>query len=153
MPTFTVNGISYTVTNNIKLMAFLRNTLKLTSVKNGCNEGACGTCTVIIDGKAIKACVQKTENLEGKTIITTEGLSDREKKVFSYAFSEAGAVQCGFCIPGMVMCAKALIDKNPSPTIEDIKIAIKNNICSCTGYKKIEEAILLAAKLLGKTQK
>lgn len=147
MSAFTVNGISYTITDNIKLMTFLRDNLKLTSVKNGCNEGACGTCTVIIDGRAVKACVQKTDKLDGKKIITTEGLSDREKKVYSYAFSEAGAVQCGFCIPGMVMCAKALIDKNPSPTIDDVKIAIKNNICRCTGYKKIEEAILLAAKL------
>lgn len=147
MSSFTVNGIVYNVTNNIKLMSFLRNNLKLTSVKNGCNEGACGTCTVIIDGKAVKACVQKTENMEGKTIITAEGLSDNEKAVYSYAFSEAGAIQCGFCIPGMVMCAKALIDKNPSPSCKDIKTAIKSNICRCTGYKKIEDAILLAAKI------
>ncbi|MEA4973117.1 MAG: selenium-dependent xanthine dehydrogenase [Candidatus Metalachnospira sp.] len=147
MSTFTVNGITYTITDNIKLMPFLRDTLKLTSVKNGCNEGACGTCTVIIDSKAAKACVQKIDNLNGKTIITTEGLSDREKSVYSYAFSESGAVQCGFCIPGMVMCAKALIDKNPSPSFEDVKTAIKNNICRCTGYKKIEDAILLAAKI------
>lgn len=147
MSSFTVNGILYHVTNNIKLMPFLRDTLNLTSVKNGCNEGACGTCTVIIDGKAVKACVQKTDHLEGKTILTAEGLSDKEKTVYSYSFSEAGAVQCGFCIPGMVMCAKALIDKNSSPSVADIKTAIKNNICRCTGYKKIEDAILLAAKI------
>lgn len=148
MSVFMVNDILYTVTENINLMNFLRDTLHLTSVKNGCGEGACGTCTVLIDGKAVKACVQKTSSLDGKKILTTEGLSDREKEVYSYAFSEAGAVQCGFCIPGMVICAKALIDKNPSPAREDVKAAIKNNLCRCTGYKKIEDAILLAAKIL-----
>ncbi len=147
MSVFTVNGISYTVTENVRLMTFLRDSLRLTSVKNGCAEGACGTCTVLIDGRAQKACVQKTENLDGKSITTTEGLTDREKVVYSYAFSHAGAVQCGFCIPGMVICAKALLDKNPSPSRDDIKTAIKNNICRCTGYKKIEDAILMAAQI------
>lgn len=148
MSVFSVNGKTYTVTENVSLMRFLRDELRLTSVKDGCSEGACGTCTVIIDGKAVKACVQKVSNLDGKSVITAEGLSEREKQVYSYAFSEAGAVQCGFCIPGMVMCAKALIDKNPSPSPEDVKYAIKNNLCRCTGYKKIEEAILLAAEII-----
>lgn len=148
MSVFSVNGKTYTVTENVSLMRFLRDELRLTSVKDGCSEGACGTCTVIIDGKAVKACVQKISNLDGKSVITAEGLSEREKQVYSYAFSEAGAVQCGFCIPGMVMCAKALIDKNPSPTPEDVKYAIRNNLCRCTGYKKIEEAILLAAEII-----
>ena len=148
MSVFSVNGKTYTVTENVSLMRFLRDELRLTSVKDGCSEGACGTCTVIIDGKAVKACVQKISNLDGKSVITAEGLSEREKQVYSYAFSEAGAVQCGFCIPGMVMCAKALIDKNPSPSPEDVKYAIRNNLCRCTGYKKIEEAILLAAEII-----
>ena len=148
MSVFSVNGKTYTVTENVSLMRFLRDELRLTSVKDGCSEGACGTCTVIIDGKAVKACVQKISNLDGKSVITAEGLSEREKQVYSHAFSEAGAVQCGFCIPGMVMCAKALIDKNPSPTPEDVKYAIRNNLCRCTGYKKIEEAILLAAEII-----
>ena len=148
MSVFSVNGKTYTVTENVSLMRFLRDELRLTSVKDGCSEGACGTCTVIIDGKAVKACIQKISNLDGKSVITAEGLSKREKQVYSYAFSEAGAVQCGFCIPGMVMCAKALIDKNPSPTPEDVKYAIRNNLCRCTGYKKIEEAILLAAEII-----
>ena len=148
MSVFSVNGKTYTVTENVSLMRFLRDELRLTSVKDGCSEGACGTCTVIIDGKAVKACVQKISNLGGKSVITAEGLSEREKQVYSYAFSEAGAVQCGFCIPGMVMCAKALIDKNPSPSPEDVKYAIKNNLCRCTGYKKIEGAILLAAEII-----
>lgn len=148
MSVFSVNGKTYTVTENVSLMRFLRDELRLTSVKDGCSEGACGTCTVIIDGKAVKACIQKISNLDGKSVITAEGLSEREKQVYSHAFSEAGAVQCGFCIPGMVMCAKALIDKNPSPSPEDVKYAIKNNLCRCTGYKKIEEAILLAAEII-----
>lgn len=148
MSVFSVNGKTYTVTENVSLMRFLRDELRLTSVKDGCSEGACGTCTVIIDGKAVKACAQKISNLDGKSVITAEGLSEREKQVYSHAFSEAGAVQCGFCIPGMVMCAKALIDKNPSPTPEDVKYAIRNNLCRCTGYKKIEEAILLAAEII-----
>ena len=148
MSVFSVNGKTYTVTENVSLMRFLRDELRLTSVKDGCSEGACGTCTVIIDGKAVKACIQKISNLDRKSVITAEGLSEREKQVYSYAFSEAGAVQCGFCIPGMVMCAKALIDKNPSPTPEDVKYAIRNNLCRCTGYKKIEEAILLAAEII-----
>ena len=148
MSVFSVNGKTYTVTENVSLMRFLRYELRLTSVKDGCSEGACGTCTVIIDGKAVKACIQKISNLDGKSVITAEGLSESEKQVYSYAFSEAGAVQCGFCIPGMVMCAKALIDKNPSPTPEDVKYAIRNNLCRCTGYKKIEEAILLAAEII-----
>ena len=152
MSVFSVNGKTYTVTENVSLMRFLRDELRLTSVKDGCSEGACGTCTVIIDGKAVKACVQKISNLDGKSVITAEGLSEREKQVYSHAFSEAGAVQCGFCIPGMVMCAKALIDKNPSPTPEDVKYAIRNNLCRCTGYKKIEEAILLAAEIISENR-
>ena len=86
--------------------------------------------------------------VEGKEIITAEGLSEREKEVYSYAFATAGAVQCGFCIPGMVMCAKGLIDRNPDPTRLEVVAAIRNNICRCTGYKKIIDGILLSAKIL-----
>ena len=146
MATFTVNGRSVTCPENKKLIRFLRDDLYLTSVKNGCSEGACGTCTVLIDGKATKACVQQTDRMEGKTVLTCEGLTPREREVYAYAFTEAGAVQCGFCTPGMVMAAKGLLDRNPDPTISDVKNAIRMNICRCTGYKKIEEAILLAAK-------
>ena len=116
MYTLLVNGTSVTVEEDRKLIDVLRNDLGLKSVKDGCSEGACGTCTVLIDGKATKACVQKVSKMEGKSIVTVEGLSDREKEVFVYAFGEAGAVQCGFCIPGMVMSAKGLIDQNPDPT-------------------------------------
>ena len=147
MAAFTVNGQSVTVEKNQKLLRYLRDELHLTSVKDGCSEGACGTCTVLIDGKPTKACVPQTDKLEGKTIVTVEGLSDFERDVYTYAFGMAGAVQCGFCIPGMVMSAKGLLDKNPSPTREEAAFAIRNNICRCTGYVKIIDAILLAAEL------
>ncbi|WP_434688615.1 selenium-dependent xanthine dehydrogenase [Hungatella sp. SB206] len=147
MYTLLVNGTNVTVEEDRKLIDVLRNDLGLKSVKDGCSEGACGTCTVLIDGKATKACVQKVSKMEGKSIVTVEGLSEREKEVFVYAFGEAGAVQCGFCIPGMVMCAKGLIDQNPDPTRDEAAFAIRGNICRCTGYKKIIDAILLAAKL------
>lgn len=143
-----INGQEVAVDPERKLIDILRRDLRLKSVKDGCSEGACGTCTVIIDGKATKACVQKAGRLEGKHIVTVEGLSPREKDVFVYAFGEVGAVQCGFCIPGMVMCGKALIDVNPTPTRLEITAAIRNNICRCTGYKKIIDGIALAAEIL-----
>ena len=145
MAVFTVNGRRVTAEKNQKLLRFLRDELRLTSVKDGCSEGACGTCTVLIDGKPTKACVPQTDKLEGKSVITVEGLSDWEKQVYTWAFGEAGAVQCGFCIPGMVISAKALLDVNPNPTREEAAFAIRNNICRCTGYVKIIDGILLAA--------
>ena len=108
MAKFTVNGRAVTVENNQKLLRYLRDTLHLTSVKDGCSEGACGTCTVLIDGKPTKACIPQTDKLEGKSIVTVEGLTDFEKQVYTYAFGMAGAVQCGFCIPGMVMSRRAV---------------------------------------------
>ena len=143
-----VNGTTYEVEEDKKLMEFLRADCKLKSVKDGCSEGACGTCTVLIDGKPIKACVQKISKFEGKSILTVEGFTEREKEIYTYAFGEAGAVQCGFCIPGMVICAKALLDVNSEPNRLEIAKAIRGNICRCTGYKKIIDAVLLAAQLL-----
>ena len=147
MITVLVNGKKYEVERDKKLMRFLRDDLHLTSVKDGCSQGACGTCTVLVDGKATRACIPMLSKLEGKEILTVEGLSDREKDVYTYAFATAGAVQCGFCIPGMVMCAKGLLDKNPDPSRLEVIAAIRNNICRCTGYKKIIEGILLSAKI------
>lgn len=147
MATFFVNGQSVTVDKNQKLIRYLRDTMHLTSVKDGCSEGACGTCTILMDGKPVRACIQQTDKLEGKNITTVEGLSDWEKEVYTFAFGEAGAVQCGFCIPGMVICAKGLIDQNPDPTREEVAAAIRGNICRCTGYVKIMDGIMLAAKI------
>ena len=148
MAVFFVNGKEVEVTKNQKLLRYLRDELHLTSVKDGCSEGACGACTVIIDGETIRACTPMTDRLEGKHIITVEGLTDEEKELYTYAYGEAGAVQCGFCIPGMVLCTKALLDKNQNPTDAEIRYALRNNYCRCTGYVKIIAAVRLAAKLL-----
>ncbi|MBR6118742.1 MAG: selenium-dependent xanthine dehydrogenase [Oscillospiraceae bacterium] len=148
MSAFTVNAQAVRAERNQKLIRFLRDELRLTSVKDGCSEGACGTCQVIIDGKLTKACVPMTDKLEGKSVLTVEGLSELEKEVYVRAFGEAGAVQCGFCIPGMVLAAKALLDQNPNPSRAEAGYAIRNNICRCTGYVKIIDGILLAARYL-----
>lgn len=142
-----VNGIHHKVQDDQRLIDYLRDTLGLTGTKEGCSAGACGTCTVIVDGKKTKACVLKLSQLDGKTVTTIEGLTEREQAVYTYAFGQCGAVQCGFCIPGMIMSAKVLLDENQNPTHQDVKKAIMGNICRCTGYVKIEEAILLAAQM------
>ena len=145
---FTVNGEERCTQEDKPLLRYLRDDLHLHSVKDGCSEGACGTCTIVVDGKAVKSCVLTTRRAAGKNILTLEGLSSREQEAFVYAFGAKGAVQCGFCTPGMVMAGKALIDKNPDPTEDEIKNAIRGNICRCTGYKKIIEGIELAAAIL-----
>lgn len=144
----TINGKPYESEQDKRLMDVLRNELGYKSVKDGCSEGACGTCTVLIDGKLTKCCVQKLSRVNGKTVQTIEGLSDAEKELYVYAFGQAGAVQCGFCIPGMVICAKALLDQNLNPTRDEIAFALRNNYCRCTGYKKIIDAVELAAQIL-----
>ena len=150
MAAFKVNGKNVCSEKNQKLLRFLRDELRLTSVKDGCSEGACGACTVIIDGKTCKACVPDTDSLSGREIITVEGLTEWERQVYTYAYGKAGAVQCGFCIPGMVMCTKALLDENMEPTDDEIRYALRNNYCRCTGYVKIMDAVRLAAKILKK---
>lgn len=147
LTTFIVNGQIVSTERETRLVNFLRYNLHLTSVKDGCAEGACGTCTILIDGEAVRACTYVTSEMQGKTITTVEGLSEREKEVYTYAFGKAGAVQCGFCIPGMVICAKSLLDKNLNPNEKEIRHAIRNNICRCTGYVKIVKAIELAAEI------
>ena len=148
MVTFLLNGEERTADAQTNLLAYLREEAGLTSVKNGCARGACGACTVLVDGMGKRACLLELAKVAGKSILTVEGLSPREKEIYAHAFAKAGAVQCGFCTPGMVMSAKALLDKNPQPTEKDVRAAIRGNICRCTGYVKIVDAILLAAKLL-----
>ena len=145
---FTVNGVTRTTEEEKPLLRYLRDDLRLTSVKDGCSEGACGTCTIIVDGKAVRSCVLSTKKAVGKTILTVEGLTEAEQEAFVYAFGKVGAVQCGFCIPGMVLSGKALLDQVPDPTEEQIKQAIRGNVCRCTGYKKIIEGITLAGAIL-----
>ena len=148
MYSFFVNGCQVSTSKKQSLLRFLRDEMHLTSVKDGCSQGACGACTVLIDGETCKACVLQTDRLEGRSIITVDGLSKWESEVYTYAYGEAGAVQCGFCIPGMIMCTKGLLDRNPDPTEEAIKYALRNNYCRCTGYVKIIAAVKLAAKIM-----
>lgn len=141
-----INGKDYESAQDKKLLRFLRDDLHLTATKDGCSEGACGTCTVLVDGAKVKACVPLLSKLAGKKVLTVEGIPVEEMKVYEHCFATAGAAQCGFCIPGMIISAKSLLDTNLNPTREDVKKAIRGNLCRCTGYKKIEDAILLAAE-------
>lgn len=145
---FTVNGVLRETAEDKPLLRYLRDDLHLHSVKDGCSEGVCGTCTVIVEDRAVRSCVLTTKRVTGKHILTVEGLSDFEKEAFVYAFGVSGSVQCGFCTPGMVMAGKALLDKNPDPSEADIRAAIKGNLCRCTGYRKVIDGIRLAGAIL-----
>lgn len=146
-----VNGqpLEVEVSPDRTLLSFLREEMGLFGAKNGCNKGHCGTCTVIIDGEARRSCIVKMGTLAGKTVETIENLN-REGRLhpLQEAFVREGAVQCGFCTPGMILASKALLDKNPNPTEEEIKHALRNNLCRCTGYKKIIAAVKKAAAVL-----
>lgn len=147
----TVNGkeLNKMVDPDQRLVDFLRNDLGLIGAKIGCGQGDCGTCTVIMNGRAIRSCVIPVLKAQDAVIETIEGLARGEKlHPLQEEFINKGAVQCGFCTPGMIMSAKALLDKNPDPTPEEVKKALKGNICRCTGYVKIEEAVLAAAARL-----
>ncbi|HPZ07310.1 MAG TPA: (2Fe-2S)-binding protein [Candidatus Eremiobacteraeota bacterium] len=146
---FTVNGEKKHIKldPSMTLLEILRNILKLTGTKEGCGKGECGSCTVLLNGKAVNACLVIASQLEEAEIITIEGLGKGEEiHPIQKAFIEEGAVQCGFCIPGMIMSAKALLDENPHPSEEEIKWGISGNLCRCTGYSKIVSAIEKAAK-------
>ncbi|MEG1871153.1 MAG: 2Fe-2S iron-sulfur cluster-binding protein, partial [Peptostreptococcaceae bacterium] len=145
---FILNGKKCRIEKDESLMKYIREKENLTSVKNGCNQGACGACMILVDGKATKACLLKGAKIENKSIVTVEGLDKDIKKAFAYSFTKAGAVQCGFCIPGMVISAAGLFNKTLNPTKDEVKKALIGNICRCTGYVKIEEAILMAAEII-----
>jgi carbon-monoxide dehydrogenase small subunit len=147
-----VNGENYEVfTESWKtLERVLREDLGLTGVKEGCNTGNCGVCTVLIDGKAVKSCLVLAFQAQGKDILTIEGLSKNGLHLLQQAFIDHFAIQCGFCTPGMVLAAKALLDENPNPTEEEVKLGLSGNICRCTGYVKIVEAVLAAAEMTRK---
>ena len=146
MFTVNINGKDYESAHDKKLLRFLRDDLHLTATKDGCSEGVCGTCTVLIDGKKMKACVVSLSKLEGKKLVTVEGIAPEEMKVYEHCFAEAGAVQCGFCIPGMVLAAEAILAKNPHPSEEEIRDGLSGNLCRCTGYNAIVNAVNNAAK-------
>ena len=144
-----VNGEDYEVAvyPHRTLLEVLREELGLTGSKEGCGMGACGTCTVLIDGKAVLGCLTLALSVEGKNIRTVEGLGKgQELSSLQKAFVEHGAIQCGFCTPGMLMSSTALLSKNPHPDEPEIKKCISGNLCRCTGYVKIVEAIKAAGK-------
>jgi aerobic-type carbon monoxide dehydrogenase small subunit (CoxS/CutS family) len=127
---------------NRTLTQVLRENLKLTGTKHGCSVGDCGSCTVLLDGQPVNSCLVLAVEAEGREIQTIEGLAEDGKlHPIQQAFVDKGGIQCGFCSPGMILTAKALLDKNPSPTESEIREAISGNLCRCTGYQKIVEAI------------
>jgi aerobic carbon-monoxide dehydrogenase small subunit len=144
-----VNGLAYKkeVEPRRTLLELIREDIELTGVKEGCGLGECGTCTVLLDGKPIKSCITLAVQANGREVTTIEGMegADGALHPIQQAFIDHGAIQCGFCTPGMVLSAKALLDERPKPTEMEVKQAIAGNLCRCTGYQKIVEAILSAA--------
>ena len=148
---FTLNNkaVEIDVDGSLRLIDILRDDLDLTGTKEGCSEGECGACTVIINGKTLNSCLVLGSQVQGKEVLTIEGLqSDGEYSIIQKEFIECGAIQCGFCTPGMVMSTKAILMDNPDPTINEIKKGLEGNLCRCTGYNKIEDAVLEIAKSL-----
>lgn len=146
-----VNGQKYQVEveDNKTLLYVLREVLNLTGTKEGCGIGECGSCTVLMNGKLVKSCLILAKQAEGKEITTIEGLSkNNDIHPIQQSFVDVGAVQCGYCTPGMVLATKALLDKTPEPTPEEIKVGLSGNLCRCTGYTKILKAVELSAKRL-----
>jgi len=150
--TFSVNGEikRFIVDQDYRLLDLLRKDLRLTGAKQSCDrKGQCGACTVIVNGKAVRSCLTRVASLEGAELLTIEGLGTPENPhLIQEAFSLAGAIQCGYCTPGMIMAAKALLDQNPSPSVLEIKHALRRNLCRCTGYQKIVDAVILAGRFL-----
>lgn len=148
---FKVNGkdVELETSPTKRLLDILRDDLGLTGTKEGCGKGECGACTVIMNGKAVLSCLVLAIHVDGGDILTVEGLAgDRIGKELQDTFVEAGAVQCGYCIPGFLLSSRALLEENSDPTLEEIKEGLSGNICRCTGYVKIFEAVKLAAKRL-----
>ena len=146
---FLLNGkeVSYEGDATARLLDVLREEYRLTGVKCGCREGECGACSVIMDGQLINSCMVAMGRANGSEIITIEGYRETERfKVMEKAFAEVSAVQCGFCIPGMILAGEALLSKNPNPTEGDIRTGVSGNLCRCTGYNALVNAIKIAAK-------
>lgn len=147
---FTLNGkvVEEEVAPNVTLLEFLRNNLQLTSPKMGCDEGECGTCTVLLNGEPVNSCLVLAVQVENREVTTLEGLgANGELDVIQQAFLENYGLQCGFCTPGMVLATKSLLDRTPYPSEEQIKEALEGNLCRCTGYRQIIESVLKAAEM------
>jgi carbon-monoxide dehydrogenase small subunit len=147
--TFELNGKTVTVTTHPlrRLLDILRDDLRLTGTKEGCGEGECGACAVLMDHHLVNACLVPAISLEGRSVLTIEGYRETECfTVLSDAFARAGSVQCGFCTPGMVMAAEALLRRSPHPTEKEIREGLSGNLCRCTGYTMIVDGIMLAAR-------
>jgi carbon-monoxide dehydrogenase small subunit len=146
---FNINGIDETreVPSNMTLLTFLREHLNLTGVKSGCDAGECGACTVLVDGEPVNACLVLAAEADGVNIRTVEGLASEGKlDPLQEAFIQWTGTQCGFCTPGVLLQARALLDRNPDPTVDEIKNALRGNLCRCTGYTRIVEAIQAVAQ-------
>ncbi len=147
--TFTINGApeQALVTSHITLLAFLREQLGLTGTKNGCSTGECGACTVLVNDEPVNTCIMLAVEIDGADVITIEGLTqDGQLEPLQQAFIDHTGTQCGFCTPGILISARALLNRNPDPTANDIKDALRGNLCRCTGYVRIINAVLDAAK-------
>ena len=145
---FSLNGkeVRTEISGKETLLEVLRNSFGLLGTKEACGQGECGACTVIIDGKTVTSCIYPAAKVAGRSVTTIEGLEEETLHPIQQAFIDAGAVQCGYCTPGMILSAKVLLDQNPSPTKEEIARGLSGNICRCTGYTKIISAVALAAE-------
>ncbi|MFC2164927.1 (2Fe-2S)-binding protein [Acidobacteriota bacterium] len=147
---FVLNGVEIRVRieDHLRLIDLLRDVMGMTGTKEGCGEGECGACTVLVNGQAVNSCLYPALEVEEKEVVTIEGLQDTENRLsaIQMAFVDSGAIQCGFCTPGMIMSAKALLDSNPDPSEDEIRDSFQGNLCRCTGYVQIIEAVKKAAQ-------
>ena len=150
---FVLNGreVEVSVPPAYTLLETLRDVLHMTGTKDGCSDGDCGACTVLLDGRAVHSCLTIMAQVEGRSVTTVEGLvKDGEADIVQKAYAETGAIQCGYCTPGFIMATKALLTSNPNPSEEEILEALRGNLCRCTGYVKIIEAVKRAAEEMGR---
>ena len=146
---FTINNnkITLDVDPSMRLLDVIRNELHLTGTKEGCGEGECGACTVLVKGEPVNSCLMPVINVDGRDVLTIEGFREmKEYRVIADAFADRGGSQCGFCTPGMILVTYALLKKNPHPTEEEIRLALSGNLCRCTGYQAIVDAVKVASE-------